>query len=52
MNDLEIQKKIDAIENEKGPHTLKRTYRYDIHHKNRTAKDVENLVISCSVSVC
>ncbi len=78
MYDLEIQKKIDAIElaeklgnvseaarisgcsretiyknrrllNEKGPQTLKRTYRSDIHHKNRTAKDVENLVISFSL---
>ena len=76
--DLEIQKKIDAIElaeklanvseaarisgcsretiyknrrllKEKGPHALKRTYRPGIHHKNRTAKEVENLVIAFSL---
>jgi len=35
--------------NEKGHQALKRTYRSDIHHKNRTAKDVENLVISFSL---
>ena len=78
MYDLEIQKKIDAIElaeklgnvakaarisgcsretiyknrrilKEKGPQALKRTYRPDIHHKNRTAKDVENVVIAFSL---
>lgn len=78
MFDLEIQKKIDAIElaeklgnvseaarisgcsretiyknrrllKEKGPLALKRTYRPDIHHKNRTAKDIEDVVISFSL---
>ncbi|MFA6162738.1 MAG: ISNCY family transposase [Methylobacter sp.] len=78
LYDLEIQKKIDAIElaeklgnvseaarisgcsretiyknrrllKEKGPQALKRTYRSDIHHKNRTAKEVENLVIAFSL---
>ena len=78
MSDLEIQKKIDAIElaeklgnvseaarisgcsretiyknrrllKEKGPQALKRTYRAGIHHKNRTAKEVENLVITFSL---
>ena len=78
MYDLEIQKKIDAIElaeklgnvseaarisgcsretiyknrrllKEKGPQALKRTYRPDIHHKNRTAKNVENIVIAFSL---
>jgi hypothetical protein len=28
---------------------LKRTFRTDIHHKNRTAKEVENLVITFSL---
>jgi len=78
MHDLEIQKKIDAIElaeklgnvteaaricgcsretiyknrrllKEKGPQALKRTFRPGIHHKNRTAKEIENLVIAYSL---
>ncbi len=78
MYDLEIQKKIDAIElaeklgnvseaarisgcsretiyknrrllKEKGPLALKRTFRPDIHHKNRTAKEVEGVVIAFSL---
>lgn len=34
----------------KGPQALKRTYRSDLHHKNRTAKAVENLVIAFSLA--
>lgn len=78
MYDLEIQKKIDAIElaeklgnvseaarlsgcsretiyknrrllKEKGPLSLKRTYRPDHHHKNRTSTDVEDVVIAFSL---
>jgi hypothetical protein len=78
MYDLEIQKKLDAIElaeelgnvseaarisgcsretiyknrrllKEKGPQALKRTYRHDIHHKNRTPKEVEDIVIAFSL---
>lgn len=78
MYDLEIQKKIDAIElaeklgnvseaarlsgcsretiyknrrllKEKGPLALKRTYRPDHHHKNRTSTEVENVVIVFSL---
>ena len=78
MYDLEIQRKIDAIElaeklgnvteaarisgcsretiyknrrllKEKGPQALKRTYRPDLHHKNRTAKEVEDVVIEFSL---
>lgn len=78
MYDLEIQRKIDAIElaeklgnvseaarisgcsretiyknrrllKEKGPLALKRTYRPDLHHKNRTAKEVEEVVIAFSL---
>jgi len=76
--DLEIQKKIDAIElaeklqnvteaarisgcsretiyknrrllKEKGPQALKRTYRQDHHHKNRTDKEIEDVVIAFSL---
>lgn len=78
MYDLEIQKKIDAIElseklgnvseaarisgcsretiyknrrllKEKGPLALKRTFRPDILHKNRTAKTTEETVIAFSL---
>jgi transposase len=78
MYDLEIQKKIDAIElaaklgnvseaarisgcsretiyknrrllKDKGPLALKRTFRPGIHHKNRTAKEIENIVITFSL---
>jgi hypothetical protein len=78
LYDLEIQKKIDAIElaetlgnvseaarisgcsretiyknrrllKEKGPQALKRTFRSDSHHKNRAAKEIENLVIALSL---
>jgi transposase len=78
MVDLEIQKKIDAIElaeklqnvteaarisgcsretiyknrrllKEKGPQALKRTYRQDHHHKNRTDKEIEDVVIAFSL---
>ena len=78
MVDLEIQKKIDAIElaeklqnvteaarisgcsretiyknrrllKEKGPQALKRTYRQDHHHKNRTDKEIENVVVAFSL---
>jgi hypothetical protein len=35
--------------NEKGHQALKQTYRSDIHHKNRTAKDIKNIVISFSL---
>jgi len=78
MHDLEIQKKIDAIElaeklgnvseaarisgcsretiyknrrllKEKGPLALKRTFRPDIRHKNRTAKTIEEVVIAFSL---
>lgn len=78
LYDLEIQKKIDAIQlaeklgnvseaarisgcsreaiyknkrllKEKGPHALKRTYRSDIDHKNRTAKNIEKTVIAFSL---
>ncbi len=34
---------------EKGPQALKRTYRPDIHHKNKTAKNVEDIVIAFSL---
>jgi len=34
---------------EKGPHALKRTFQTGIHHKNRTAKEIENLVITFSL---
>ena len=76
--DLEIQKKVDAIEladklqnvteaarisgvsrqtiyknrrllKEKGPQALKRTFRQDHHHKNRTAKKIEDVVIAFSL---
>lgn len=78
MVDLEIQKKIDAIElaeklqnvteaarisgcsretiyknrrllKEKGPQALKRTFRQDHHHKNRTDKEIEDVVIAFSL---
>jgi len=78
MVDLEIQKKIDAIElaeklqnvteaarisgcsretiyknrrllKEKGPQALKRRFRQDHHHKNRTDKDIEDVVIAFSL---
>lgn len=78
MYDVEIQKKIDAIDlaeklgnvseaarvsgcsretiyknrrllKEKGPLALKRTFRPDIHHKNRTAKSTEEVVIAFSL---
>lgn len=78
MYDLEIQKKIDAIElaeklgnvseaarlsgcsretiyknrkllKEKGPEALKRRYRSDHHHKNRTSAEVEAIVIAFSL---
>jgi transposase len=78
MVDLEIQKKIDAIElaeklqnvteaarisgcsretiyknrkllKEKGPQALKRTFRKDHHHKNRTDKKIEDVVIAFSL---
>lgn len=78
MVDLEIQKKIDAIElaeklqnvteaarisgcsretiyknrrllKEKGPQALKRTFRHDHHHKNRTDKEIEDVVIAFSL---
>lgn len=78
MYDLEIQKKIDAIEpaeklgnvteaarisgcsretiyknrrllKEKGPLALKRVFRPDIRHKNRTAKNIEEAVIAFSL---
>lgn len=34
---------------EKGPQALKRTFRHDIHHKNRTPKEVEATVIQFSL---
>ena len=34
---------------EKGPLALKRTFRPDIHHKNRTAKNIEDVVIAFSL---
>lgn len=78
MYDLEIQRKLDAIElaeklgnvseaarisgcsretiyknrrllKEKGPLALKRTYREDHHHKNRTDKEIESVVIAFSL---
>lgn len=78
MYDLEIQKKIDAIElaeklnnvseaarlsscsretiyrnrqllKQKGPQALKRTFKSNIHHKNRTAKHIEDMVIEFSL---
>lgn len=78
MVDLEIQKKIDAIElaeklqnvteaarisgcsretiyknrrllKEKDPQALKRTFRKNHHHKNRTAKKIEAVVIAFSL---
>jgi transposase len=78
MVDLEIQKKIDAIElaeklqnvteaarisgcsrqtiyknrrllKEKGPQALKRTFRQDHHHKNRTDKEIEDVVTAFSL---
>jgi len=78
MVDLEIQKKIDAIElaeklqnvseaarmsgcsretiyknrrllKEKGPQALKRTYRQNHPHKNRTDKEIENVVVAFSL---
>lgn len=78
MVDLEIQKKIDALElaeklqnvteaarisgcsretiyrnrrllKEKGPQALKRTFRQDHHHKNRTNKEIEDVVIAFSL---
>jgi len=77
--DLEIQKKIDAIQfsenwavsesarisgcfrqtiyknsrllKENGPQALRQTFRTDIHHKNLTAKEVENLVITLSLQI-
>ena len=78
MADLEIQKKIDAIElaeklqnvteaarisgcsretiyknrrllKEKGPQALKRTFRQGHHHKNRTDKAIEDVVIAFSL---
>ncbi|MEE4164990.1 MAG: ISNCY family transposase, partial [Desulfocapsaceae bacterium] len=78
MVDLEIQKKIDAIElaeklqnvteaarisgcsretiyknrrllKEKGPQALKRRFRKDHHHKNRTPKEIEAVVIAFSL---
>lgn len=35
---------------EKGPMALKRTFRLDKHHKNRTAKSTEELVIAFSLA--
>lgn len=78
MADLEIRKKIDAIElaeklqnvteaakisgvsrqtiyknrkllKEKGPQSLKRTFRKNHYHKNRAKKSIENLVIEFSL---
>ena len=78
MVDLEIQKKIDAIElaeklqnvteaarisgcsretiyknrrllKEKGPQALKRRFRQNHHHKNRTDKEIEDVVIAFSL---
>jgi hypothetical protein len=78
MYDLEIQRKIDAIElaeklgnvteaarisgcsretiyknrrllKEKGPLALKRAFRSNIHHKNRTSKTVEDIIIAFSL---
>lgn len=78
MYDLEIQKKIDAIElaeklgnvsgaarisgcsretiyrnkrilKEKGPLALKRTFRPDIFHKNRTDKNVQDIIVNFSI---
>ena len=78
MYDMEIQKKIDAMElaekltnvseaarisgcsretiyknrrllKEKGPLALKRTFRPDIHHKNRSAETIEEVVIAFSL---
>ncbi len=78
MMDLEVQKKIDAIElaenlknvseaarisgcsretiyknrrllKEKGPQALKRTFRQNHHHKNRTDKEIEDVVIAFSL---
>jgi transposase len=34
---------------EKGPLALKRTFRSDIIHKNRTAKNIEDIVITFSI---
>jgi transposase len=34
---------------EKGPQALKRTFRPDHHHKNRTDKEIENTVIALSL---
>ncbi len=34
---------------EKGPQSLKRTFRTDHHHKNRASKDIENIVIKFSL---
>jgi hypothetical protein len=34
---------------EKGPLALKRTFRHDIHHKNRTAETIEEVVIAFSL---
>ena len=34
---------------EKGPQALKRTYRQNHHHKNRTDKEIENVVIVFSL---
>ena len=78
MVDLEIQKKINAIElaeklqnvteaarisgcsretiyknrrllKEKGPQALKRRFRQNHHHKNRTDKEIEDVVIAFSL---
>lgn len=78
MYDLEIQKKIDAIEladtlgnvaeaarisgcsretiyknrrllKEKGPEALKRTFKPNKHHKNRTNKNIEDAVVAFSL---
>src|SRR5262245_51850766 len=78
VHDLEIQKKIDAIElaeelgnvseaarisgcsretiyrntrilKEKGPLALKRTFQPNLIHKNRTAKNIEDIVITFSI---
>ena len=78
MADLEIRKKIDAIElaeklqnvteaakisgvsrqtiyknrkllKEKGPQSLKRTFRKNHYHKNRAEKNIENLIIKFSL---
>ena len=34
---------------EKGPQALKRTFRLDHHHKNRTDKEIEGVVIAFSL---